>query len=82
MVDRAALEMRSTCKRTGGSNPSLSAILLRAPRFAEPASATESRDGPYPPTVAMRRLFVPPTVPNGTPATTMMRSPAPAKPSI
>ena len=25
MVDRAALEMRSTCKRTGGSNPSLSA---------------------------------------------------------
>lgn len=26
VVDRAALEMRSTCKRTGGSNPSLSAI--------------------------------------------------------
>ena len=26
MVDRAALEMRSPCKRTGGSNPSLSAI--------------------------------------------------------
>ena len=26
MVDRAALEMRSTRKRTGGSNPSLSAI--------------------------------------------------------
>ena len=25
VVDRAALEMRSTCKRTGGSNPSLSA---------------------------------------------------------
>ena len=28
MVDRAALEMRSTRKRTGGSNPSLSATLL------------------------------------------------------
>ena len=27
VVDRAALEMRSTCKRTGGSNPSLSATL-------------------------------------------------------
>ena len=26
MVDRVALEMRSTRKRTGGSNPSLSAI--------------------------------------------------------
>ena len=26
MVDRAALEMRSTGNRTGGSNPSLSAI--------------------------------------------------------
>ncbi len=28
MVDRAALEMRSTGDRTGGSNPSLSATLL------------------------------------------------------
>ena len=28
MVDRAALEMRSTRKRTGGSNPSLSAKTL------------------------------------------------------
>jgi hypothetical protein len=28
VVDRAALEMRSTRKGTGGSNPSLSAILL------------------------------------------------------
>ena len=27
MVDRAALEMRSTGNRTGGSNPSLSAIM-------------------------------------------------------
>ena len=27
MVDRAALEMRSTRKRTGGSNPSLSATI-------------------------------------------------------
>ena len=30
MVDRAALEMRSTRKGTGGSNPSLSAILHEA----------------------------------------------------
>ena len=30
MVDRVALEMRSTRKRTGGSNPSLSAILRPA----------------------------------------------------
>ena len=36
----------------------------------------------YPSTVAMRRLLVAPGVPNGTPATTMMRSPSPAKPSI
>ena len=28
MVDRAALEMRSTGNRTGGSNPSLSATIL------------------------------------------------------
>ena len=34
------------------------------------------------PTVAMRRLLVAPGVPNGTPATTIMRSPSPAKPSI
>ncbi len=51
-------------------------IIVEAERRAT-AAAT-----PYAPTVAMRRLLVPPTVPNGTPATTMMRSPGPAKPSI
>jgi hypothetical protein len=34
------------------------------------------------PTVAIRKLLVAPGVPNGTPATMMMRSPSPAKPSI
>ena len=43
MVDRAALEMRSTRKRTGGSNPSLSAIPLPLPFtavFARPWEAS------------------------------------------
>ena len=38
MVDRAALEMRSTGNRTGGSNPSLSAIhsydIRKFPQFS------------------------------------------------
>ncbi len=37
---------------------------------------------PSGPTTAMRRLFVAPGVPNGMPATTITRSPTPAKPSI
>jgi len=51
-------------------------IIVEAERRATAAATL------YVPTVAMRRLLVPPTVPNGTPATTMMRSPGPAKPSI
>ena len=60
-----------------------------APRLApvQQAASTVLRDGAsrfgsYAPTVAMRRLLVAPGVPNGTPATTMMRSPSLAKPSI
>ena len=66
---------------------SLSAKFRRRPSISEysptPGRATLTGvASPYPPTVAIRRLFVPPEVPNGTPATTMMRSPGPAKPSI
>ena len=39
MVDRAALEMRSTGNRTGGSNPSLSAIFCAHARKAGSARA-------------------------------------------
>ena len=46
------------------------------------ARGPEPRGSPHAPTVAMRRLLVAPGVPNGTPATMMMRSPSPAKPSI
>jgi hypothetical protein len=35
VVDRDGLENRCACKRTVGSNPTLSAILLRAARYAE-----------------------------------------------
>src|SRR6267378_2169000 len=37
VVDRDGLENRCACKRTVGSNPTLSAILLRAARYAEQA---------------------------------------------
>ena len=52
MVDRVALEMRSTRKRTGGSNPSLSASLrsasygwltpVRRTKFAERRLSSEA----------------------------------------
>ncbi len=46
------------------------------------ARASAQAAPPSGPTTAMRRLFVVPEVPKGMPATTMTRSPTPAKPSM
>jgi pimeloyl-ACP methyl ester carboxylesterase len=46
------------------------------------ARAAAQAAPPSGPTTAMRRLLVVPDLPKGTPATTMTRSPTPAKPSI
>jgi hypothetical protein len=44
VVDRAALEMRSPCKRTGGSNPSLSATSLISRQFVPLTAPMERAD--------------------------------------
>jgi hypothetical protein len=46
------------------------------------ARASAQTAPPSGPTTAMRRLLVVPDLPKGTPATTITRSPTPAKPSI
>ncbi len=56
---------------------SVLAAIVEVERRAEAQTAPPSG-----PTRAMRRLLVAPGVPNGTPATTITRSPMPTKPSI
>jgi len=45
-------------------------------------SAPPQTAPPSGPTLVMRRLLVAPELPNGTPQTTITRSPTPTKPSI